>query len=172
MISFLSPYFSNKGFTQVAGIDYHDTFAFVAKLVIVRCLLAIAIARNWELHQLDVHNALLHGDLDEEVYMQLPPGNNSSLCQKLKEFLHIMFHIKDLEKFKYFLGIEVARHPSEIFLCQQKYTLDILTETGMLGTKPCPFPMEQKLKLTPNTGSPLSDPMQYKRLVGKLIYLT
>ncbi|GLT31779.1 hypothetical protein SLA2020_064890 [Shorea laevis] len=142
MISFLSPYFSNKGFTQVAGIDYHDTFAFVAKLVIVRCLLAIAIARNWELHQLDVHNALLHGDLDEEVYMQLPPG------------------------------IEVARHPSEIFLCQQKYTLDILTETGMLGTKPCPFPMEQKLKLTPNTGSPLSDPMQYKRLVGKLIYLT
>ncbi|GKV27163.1 hypothetical protein SLEP1_g36366 [Rubroshorea leprosula] len=232
-----------KGFTQVEGIDYHDTFALVAKLVTVRCLLAIAAARNWELHQLDVHNAFLHGDLNEEVYMQLPPGygnkgeqrvcrlrkslyglkqasrnwfakfasalklfgfqqsmsdyslftyrrennflavlvyvddliiagNNSSLCQKLKEFLHIMFHIKDLGKLKYFLGIEVARHPFGIFLCQRKYTLDILTEAGMLGTKSCPFPMEQKLKLTPSTGSSLSDPMQYRRLVGKLIYLT
>ncbi|GLU14780.1 hypothetical protein SLE2022_313290 [Rubroshorea leprosula] len=99
-------------------------------------------------------------------------GNNSSLCQKLKEFLHTMFHIKVLGKLKYFLGIEVARHPSGIFLCQQKYTLDILTETGMIGTKPCPFAMEQKLKLTPSTSSPLSDPMKYKRLVGKPIYLT
>ncbi|GKV24575.1 hypothetical protein SLEP1_g34168 [Rubroshorea leprosula] len=70
------------------------------------------------------------------------------------------------------IGIEVARHPSGIFLCQRKYTLDILTEVGMLGTKPCLFPMKQKLKLTPSTGSSLSDPMQYRRLVGKLIYLT
>lgn len=56
------------------GLDYHDTFASVTKLVIFCTLLVVVAARNWEVHQIDVHSTFLHGDLYEEVYLKLLPG--------------------------------------------------------------------------------------------------
>ncbi|RVW70938.1 putative mitochondrial protein [Vitis vinifera] len=120
-----------KGYTQVYGSDYGDTFSPVAKIASVRLLLSMAAMRSWPLYQL-----------------------------------------KTLGKLKYFLGIEIAQSNSGVVLSQRKYALDILEETGMLDYKPIDTPMDPNVKLIPGQGEPLRDPGRYRRVVGKLNYLT
>lgn len=72
---------------------------------------------------------------------------------------------------KYFLGIEVTRINGGIVLSQRKYTLDILDDCGLQGCRPSSFPMEQNLKLDQSDDSPQIDASQYRRLVGRLLYL-
>jgi len=64
-----------KGYNQMEGLNYQDTFSPVVKMV--KSVLSIDVASHWHIHQMDVYNAFLQGDLNEEVYMSLPEGFSS-----------------------------------------------------------------------------------------------
>ncbi|XP_019180099.1 PREDICTED: uncharacterized protein LOC109175304 [Ipomoea nil] len=163
-------------------------------------LLAVAGIKGWVLHQLDVNNAFLHGDLNEEVYMKLPLVSllaslvkgtadnfvalliyvddvivarpNLSQVQQIKRNLDTVFQIKDLGTLRFFLGLEIARNSKGISMTQRKYTLELLEEAVFLQCKPAKTPMVTSIKLSKTSGNKLQDVTQYRRLVGKLLYLT
>lgn len=82
------------------------------------------------------------------------------------------FEIKELGNLKYFLGIEVARSKEGIFISQQKYVLDLLQETGMLGCRVIDTPIEQNHRTGADLEEGAVDRASYQRLVGRLIYLS
>ena len=61
-----------KGYVQTHDIDYDEIYARVVKITTVHVVLEIAIVRGWNLHQMDVKNVFLQGDLDEQVFMVQP----------------------------------------------------------------------------------------------------
>ncbi|GKA15706.1 ribonuclease H-like domain-containing protein [Tanacetum coccineum] len=153
-----------KGFNQKEGIDFDETFSLVVKMSTVRCVVALSVTNNWPLFQLDVNNAFLYGDLDEDIYMIIPKGFSSKDNKN-----------KDLGHLKYFLGIEVIKTEKDLCLSQRKYCLELLKEYGLLGCKPVSTPMEPNsvLPYIPFKDDPLLDNITgYQKLLGKLIYLT
>ena len=79
-----------KGYSQVQGLHYNETFAPIARLGSIRLVLAIAASKGWEVHQMDVKSAFLHGDLEGDIYMKQPEGyiEDSSLVFKLGKSLY------------------------------------------------------------------------------------
>ncbi|OMO62973.1 Reverse transcriptase, RNA-dependent DNA polymerase [Corchorus capsularis] len=135
-----------KGFTQKVGLDYDETFSPIIKPVTVRMVLCITVSNGWPLHQMDVNNAFLQGELKEEVFMKQPPvfvdrarpnyvcklqkalyGVKQALraCDEfLKKFsaaLSSKFSLKDLGHLNYFLGVEVETRNNDVFLSQRNF---------------------------------------------------
>nr|GEZ79106.1 ribonuclease H-like domain-containing protein [Tanacetum cinerariifolium] len=155
----------------------------------VRSLLNLFVSNSWLVFLLDVNNAFLYGDLNENVYMKLPEGyyptvyvddiiltgNSVYEIDKFKVFLKSKFMIKDLGKLKYFLGVEVIDIDKGICLNQRKYVLDLLSEYGMLACKPAKTPLMTKILISneaSDNDSLLDNITDYQNLMGKLIYLT
>ncbi|GJZ23964.1 ribonuclease H-like domain-containing protein [Tanacetum coccineum] len=141
-----------KGFSQREGFDYDETFSPVVKIVTVRCLITLVVVNNWPLYQLDVNNAFLYGDLNEDVYMTLPDGyndeNKSKVC-KLNKSLYglkqsprqlnaklttaLTEHGFEQSKFDYSL---YTKHNGDKFIALLVYVDDIIiTKNDNIGIK-------------------------------------
>ncbi|GJT26942.1 ribonuclease H-like domain-containing protein [Tanacetum coccineum] len=161
-----------NGSTQLEGVDVDETFSSVVKPGSIRTVLSLAAFRHWPIHQLDVKNAFLHGDLSKTVYMHQPLGFRDSIHpDHMIAFLHQEFSMTDLGSLNYFLGISVTRDSSGLFLSQKKYAVEILERAHMVNSNPCRTPVDMESKLGVD-GDPVSDPTLYRSLAGSLQYLT
>ncbi|GJQ91017.1 ribonuclease H-like domain-containing protein [Tanacetum coccineum] len=187
-----------NGSTQLEGVDVDETFSLVVKSGTIQTVLRLAASRHWPIHQLDVKNAFLHGNLSKTVYMNQPPGfrdsvhpdygadtaylllyvddivltaSSESLLQLVIKSLHQEFAMTDLGPLNYFLGISVTHDSSGLFLSQKKYALEILDRTHMANCNLSRTPIDTESKLG-SDGDPVSDPTLYWSLAGSLQYLT
>ncbi|KAL0373398.1 UNVERIFIED_CONTAM: Retrovirus-related Pol polyprotein from transposon RE1 [Sesamum radiatum] len=99
-------------------------------------------------------------------------GPSQPHIDKVKHFLHFAFTIKDLGPAKYFLGLEIARSAAGLSVTQHKYIRDIILDAGLQDSKPAHTPLPLGLKLSIQDAAPLLDPEPYRRLIGRLLYLS
>lgn len=78
------------GYKQIEGVDYNESFTAVAQMKSFRVMLALSQLLGWKMTQIDISNALLHGKLEEEIYMHHPPGypGPPGTCLRLKKGLY------------------------------------------------------------------------------------
>ncbi|XP_071713155.1 uncharacterized protein [Rutidosis leptorrhynchoides] len=176
-----------KGYNQREDIDYEETYSHVAKMVIVRCILTMAVNNNWTLFQLDINNAFLYGDLVEDVYMTLPEGYFSKDDTRVCKLTKFLYGLKQAprqwnEKLTSFLveyGFAQSANDYSLytwtagtdFISLLVYVDDMI----ITGSKPMATPLEPNSVLNSDEtkdDKKLNDISQYQRLIGKLIYLT
>jgi len=85
-----------RGFTQIYGVDYYDTYSPVARLTSFHLILAIAVRNDWDIEAFNFNSAYLNGELDtdEEIYMQEPPGYKTGRAGMAKWLLKVLYSLK------------------------------------------------------------------------------
>lgn len=99
-------------------------------------------------------------------------GNNNTLLDKLMVSLNTVFKMKDMSVVHYFLGIQVHQNNDGLFMNQSKYAVDLLITAGMADCAPMPTPLPLKLDLVTGQDELFSEPSYFRRLAGKLQYIT
>ncbi|GKA73993.1 ribonuclease H-like domain-containing protein [Tanacetum coccineum] len=170
-----------NGRSQQQGIDCEETFSPVIKPVTIRTVLSLVVTRDWPIHQLDVKNAFLHGQLSKTgldiAYLLLYvddivlTASSTVLLTRIITLLHGEFAMTDLGSLNYFLGISAQRSKAGLFLSQSKFAAEILERAHVQHCNPCKTPVDTESKLG-SDGDPISDPTLYRSLAGALQYLT
>ncbi|XP_026452407.1 uncharacterized protein LOC113352862 [Papaver somniferum] len=154
-----------------------------------RLVLSLAVMNNWQLRQLDVENAFLHGVLEEEVYINSLPAmwirttlimyascinpiwtQAGTACMLVID-LGAAFVVKDMSALSYFLGVEVLKQGNNLVLSQRKYISYFLHRTTLDRIKPVCTPLEANTKLQRQGTENFLDPTLYGSVVGALQYL-
>ncbi|GJS04101.1 retrovirus-related pol polyprotein from transposon TNT 1-94 [Tanacetum coccineum] len=149
-----------KGYAQTYDIDYSKTFSPVAKISSIRLFISLAATYGWALHQLDVKNSFLHGDLEEEVYMEQPLGSvyDHSVFYSSSNAgcILLMVYVDDIV----ITGSDKAR------IKKLKSFIDLLDDAGQIEAKLCDEPMIPKLKLISKDGRLLHNPEKYSQFLA------
>ncbi|KAK6146420.1 hypothetical protein DH2020_020289 [Rehmannia glutinosa] len=184
-----------KGYCQEEGIDFDETFAPVARLEAIRMFLAYATHKNFIVYQMDVKSAFLNGLLEEEVYVEQPPGFEQKTlgvflliyvddmlltgpCIKaidhVKNCLSAKFDMNFLGDAKKILGMNIYRdrNNSVLYLHQSSYVEKILQKFSMSNAKSVNIPTNTSIKMDMDLDGKTVDQTRYRTLIGSLLYLT
>nr|GEZ12306.1 retrovirus-related Pol polyprotein from transposon TNT 1-94 [Tanacetum cinerariifolium] len=173
-----------KGYAQKEGVDFEESFAYIARLEAVRLFITYATHKSFTIYQMDVKTAFLYGPLKEEVYVNQPDGfvdpYHSDKVYRLKKALYGLKQAPRAwydELFKFLLskaftkGIQIHQSPRGIFINQAKYAQEILVKHGMTSCDGIGTPMATKHLDANLSGTPV-DQTKYRSKVGALMYLT
>ena len=87
-----------KGYAQIKDVDYFETFSPVVKIATIRVILALASLMHWHIHQLNINNAFLHGELHEDVYMMVPLGVSTTRPNQCCKLLKSLYGLKQASR--------------------------------------------------------------------------
>ncbi|GKD53098.1 ribonuclease H-like domain-containing protein, partial [Tanacetum coccineum] len=146
--------------SQQLGVDFDESFSPVVKPATVRTVLSLVVSPKWPIHQLDVKNAFLNGDLFETVYMYQPPGFvDNRYPHHGSQVAYLLIYVDDI--------ILTASYPALL----QQIIGSLNNEFDMTDLGALNYFLGISADRTP-TGVPVQDPTLYRSLAGGLQYLT
>ncbi|KAK6163890.1 hypothetical protein DH2020_000754 [Rehmannia glutinosa] len=233
-----------KWYCQEECKDFDETFASVSRLEAIRMFLAYVVHKHFTVYQMDVKSAPLNGLLEEEVYVEQPPGfehktigdkvyklkkalyglkqaprawhetlsqfltdngftkgkvdrtlfriqdgesillvliyvddiivgsTNKELCDKFSNLMQGKFEMSMMGELTFFLGLRVKQLNDGTFICQTKYTRDLMKKFGMEEKSSMNIPMNTSVKMDMDADGKAIDQTRYRALIGSLLYLT